>query len=63
MEFPAEACPPEETDGWLVVLHFCGIHQGGQDHPRLCAIDHVMIVVLEASADSICPERGRNRTC
>ena len=57
VEFPAEARPPEEIDGRLIVLHFGWRDQCGQDDPSLATIDHLVIVVPKACTDSLWSER------
>ena len=34
-KFPAEACPPEQVERWLVILHLGRRDQRGEDDPRL----------------------------
>ena len=61
MEFPAEARPPEEIDGRLVVLYLGRGHQRGQDNPRLPAIDDVVVVVAKTGSTAARSKRGRIR--
>jgi hypothetical protein len=47
-QLPAAAGSPEQIERRLVFLHLCRRDQGHQDHPRLAAIDHGVVLVAEA---------------
>ena len=49
-QLPAEARPPQQVEGRLVLLHLGRGDQGGQDDPGPAAIDDVVVVIAQVRA-------------